>query len=266
MMRWLSVLGLFVLGTSIWADDQKPTRDEKGSTKPKVVGLSIRKPLPAKPGEFSFNPAGTTLEVVVFQPGRFILGIDAKASKLEQFTDDKKTDLHKSKGLFGQANWINEFMSRPSTDGESCTVQIAGPNAPAKGAEKILLKGSVALKCGAGAKSTDKKDITLKMNEEATVGSFKVKVNSAAAFGSQLTISSGEPNIKSVEFLDDNGKAIMTGQPNRISLPTPGGKMEHMVGYFLTGKRDKVTVKINYFDKVENVTVPLDVRVGLDLE
>ena len=265
MIRWFSLVALLVLCGSISADDKKEA-DEKGSVKPKVVSLSIRKPLPAKPGEFAFMSAGTTLDVVVFQPDKFIVGIDPKASKLDHFTDDKKTDLHKGKGLFTQTNWINEFMTRTSADGDNVTIQINGVNAPAKGAEKILFKGSLVLQCGASEKATDKKELTLKNNEEIALGKFKVKVNFTGPFGSNLAVLADEATVKSAEFFDAQGKAIKPTSSNRSAFPTGLGKNQHTLGYALNGKHEKLSVKITYFEKVESVTVPLDLKVGLDLE
>jgi hypothetical protein len=44
------------------------------------------------------------------------------------------------------------------------------------------------------------------------------------------------------------------------------GKGHYVYSYFLGSKSEKFSVKIHYFTKVEMVQVPLDLRVGLDLE
>src|SRR5262245_43512899 len=86
----LCLAGLFLCSTlGLTADDDKT----KASAK--VIGLDIHR---ANVSEqiFSFNP-GTSVEMLLSQPGKFILGLDPKASKLESFTDDKKTDLTSTK-------------------------------------------------------------------------------------------------------------------------------------------------------------------------
>jgi hypothetical protein len=267
-MRWLSTLCLFAAGTALLAaDDAKP--EEKSSAKVQAISLFIRKAPPAKPGTFVITPNGVTMDLTVSKPGKFIVGIDAKASKLDSFTDDKKNNLFKkAAGVFGgTTNWINEYATQYGPEGESCTVQITAGNAPGKGAEKIVVKASLVLKCGADEKTSDKKEIALKANEEVKVGDFTVKVNSAGDFGAGLAVLSAEPRVKSVEFFDADGKALKTMPPGRGNIFNQQGKPQAAASYFLGGKKmDKVSFKITYFDKVEAVTVPLDLRVGLDLE
>jgi hypothetical protein len=269
-MRWLSTLCLLAAGSALFAAEEKKPAGEKTSAKVQVIGLFLRKAPPAKPGAFVFTPNGVTMDLTIAQPEKFIVGIDGKASKLESFTDDKKNDLvKKAPALFGgQANWLSEYATQFSPDGDHCTIQITAASAPGTGAEKILVKGSLVLRCGAEEKTTDKKEIALKMNEEASAGDFKVKVNNTGDFGAGLTVLSAEPRVKSVEFFDPEGKAIKTMPSGRSTNPVaPGGKPQAIVAYFLSGKKlDKVSFKINYFDKIESVTVPLELRVGLDLE
>jgi hypothetical protein len=269
-MRWLSTLCLLTVVTGLLAADEKKAADDKKSAKVQVIRLFLHKAPPAKPGTFTIPPNGVTMHLTVAQPEKFVVGIDAKASKLESFTDDKKNDLNKKPaGLFGgQANWLAEYATEYSPDGDYCTIQITAAGAPGKGAEKILVKGSLVLKCGAEEKTMDKKEIALKMNEEVSAGDFKVKVNYAGDFGAGLTVLSAEPRVKSVEFFDAEGKAIKTMPSARGTIAlAPLEKPQAAVTYSLGGKKmDKASFKITYFDKIESVTVPLELRVGLDLE
>jgi len=268
-MRWLSTLCLFAFGAALLAADEAKPADEKSSAKVQAIGLIVRKSPPPKPGAFGFAPNGVTMDLTVSKPGKFIVGIDAKASKLDSFTDDKKNNLFKKQpGVFGGADrWINEYMTQFGPEGESCTVQIMAANAPGKGAAKILVKASLIVQCGANEKTTDKKEIALKANEEVKVGDFTMKVNNAGDFGAGLAVLSAEPRVKSVEFFDADGKAMKTMPPGRGNIFDQQGKPQAAASYFLGGKKmDKVSFKITYFDKIEAVTVPLDLSVGLDLE
>jgi len=268
-MRWLSTLCLLTTGAALFAAEDKKPADEKTSAKVQAIGLYLRKAPPAKPGVMTFRPNGVTVDLTVAQPGKFIAGIDAKASKLDSFTDDKKNDLNKKPaGVFGgQSNWLNEYATQYGPDGD-CTIQILATGAPGKGAAKILVKGSLVLKCGADEKKMDKKEIALKMNEEVSAGDFKVKVTSAGDFGAGLAVTSADPSVKSIEFFDAEGKAFKAMPSGRGINPFgPDGKPQAIVSYFLSGKKmPKVSFQITYFNKIESLTVPLDLRVGLDLE
>jgi hypothetical protein len=267
-MRLLSALCLFAASTALLAADDKKPADDKTSAKVQAIGLSIRKAPPAKPGAMMFVPQGVTMDLSIAKPGKFIVGIDAKASKLESFTDDKNNNLKQAAGIFGgQSNWINEFATQYGPEDGQCTIQIMAGKAPGKGAGKILVKASLVVKCGMDEKTADKKEIALKANEEVSAGDFKMKVNFVGGFGANLSVLSAEPRVKSVEFFDAAGKAIKpTSSGRRVNPFGPGGKPQASVDYFLNGKMDKVSFKVTYFDKVESVTVPLDLKVGLDLE
>ncbi len=265
MMRWLSALSLFAAGTVVLAaSDDKKADGEKKSAEIRIVSLSIYKAPPAMPGTFMMRPNGVNLEVMVSLPGRHIVGFDAKAAKLDRFTDDKENILFKQVGgIFGGPSWLNEYGVRYDPDGASVTYQVNGNNPPGKGAEKLLLKGSVVLKCGTEPKSEEVKELEMKPKQEAAAGSFKVRVGQ---FGNQIEVLSPEENLQKVEFLDAKGKAIATGVPSRVRMPPNKDKLNYAYYYFLIGKHEKFSAKIHHFTKVESVTVPLDLKVGMGLE
>jgi hypothetical protein len=263
MMRWLWALCVLAAATALLAADEKSAKD-KNTVKVLVTSLNIYKAPPPKPGTFMMRSNGLNMEILISLPGRRITGIDAKNSKLERFTDDKDKALFKKSGrLFGGGpNWINEYGVRLDPDGESVAVQIQGTDAPGKDAGKILLKGSLSVKCGSDAKTTDAKEMALKPKAETDVGPFKARVGQ---FGN-IEIWSNDENIQKVEFLDDKGKPILTGQPGRQRNPSKQEKLAYGYSYFLFGKHDKCSLKIHYFTRIETVKVPLDLRVGLGLE
>lgn len=265
MMRWLSALSVLAAGTALLAAEDKKDADDRASAKFQVTRLEIRNYPPPKPGTFAFVNNGMTLDVLVKPSGKHLTGVDFKASKLESFTDDKKTDLHtKSGGLFGSggSDWLNEFFVQYSPEGDAVTLQVKSNAKPAKGAEKILLKASLVLRMGKDEKTTEKKEIAFKANEEAAVGPFKVKISQ---FGNQFNVISSEENLKSIEVVDENGKEVKLGPPGRMRQMN-GGKTEYHYSYFLFQKTAKVSIKASYFEKVESVKVPMELQVGLGLE
>ncbi len=259
MKRWFSALCLLTASTVLWAADDKP------SAKFQVISLAIYKAPPPKPGTFMMVSNGIHMELMVSLPDKPITGVDVKSSKLDSFRDDKDNVLFKkSGGLFGGgANWLQELGMRYGPDGESVTMQIRGTSPPGKGANKILLKGSLNIKCGADAKATDSKVMAMKPKEQADVGPFKVRVSQ---FGNQVEVEAEDENIKKIEFLDDKGKEIPISPSHRTRMESGKGKGHYVYYYFLGSKSEKFSVKIHYFAKVETVQVPLDLRVGLDLE
>lgn len=270
-MRVLSMLCLLTASASLLAADDKKPSAGKTAAKVRVTGLIIHKPPPAKPGGMMYAPNGTTLELLVSESGRFILGLDPKASKLESFTDDKKNNLAKKSGtLFGgQPNWINLFATpMGAADGEY-GLQITAAGAPGKGASKILAKGSLAVKFGAGEKTLEKQEIALKQNEEVKAADFKISINYTGTFSTGVSVVSTEPLLKTIEFFDAAGKPVKPTFTNRVSMPGfgPNRKPQTTVSYNLGGNlKNKLAFKLTYFSKTETVSVPFDVRVGLDLE
>ena len=265
MMRWLSAPCLFVAvaGLSI-AGDKKEAAD-KDVAKIQVTRLEVRKPPPQKAGGPFQMSDGITLAIMVSPPGKHVTGVDVKASKLDSLTDDKKNNLYKKPAFsFGGADWLSEF-AQYSPDGDSVTVLVSANKTPGSGASKVLLKASLVLNCGTDEKATDKKEIALKPKEEIALGSFKVQISPFSA--NQVLVISDKENIKNVEFFDDKGKKLMLGAASRLFAP-PGAnkKTQYTYSYFLFQKMEKVSVKINYFDKVEKATVPLDLRVGVGLD
>jgi hypothetical protein len=264
MKRWLSTVCLLACAAGLFAADEK-----KSDVTAQVTSLNVRKPLPPKkkgPGIFVDN-GSTGLDVALSAPGKFVLGIDVKASKLDQFTDDKDTKLYTPQP-FG--SWLSEFPNI-NPEGDVCTVHVNGVTPPAKGAAKLHLKATVVLSCGADEKATDKKEIAIKKDTKETVGTFTFEViNDGAMFGGpQVAVMSDKQNVKNLEFFDAKGDPIKLFFPpyrQNFFPKTAGGKMQYGMVGTLPKKMDKVTVKATYFDKTEAVSVPIDLTFGVGLE
>jgi hypothetical protein len=229
----------------------------------RVVGLRINQPLPDQErnlAQDAFDP-GTRLSVIVTQPGKALLGIDASASKLERFTDDKNTDLNKTD--FG--GWVDAFGARTSADRSSIGFQVRSKVVPAAGASKLRLKGTLALRVGGGEKMAEEKNVTLKADAKVKVGPVELSL-SKNAFGDGTPLEVTYPNrvLKKIEFLDKDGKALQSSTQGGMSVGD-GAKTIYTDNYSLKGKAEQLTVRVTYFGKVETVTVPLDLEVGLGL-
>jgi hypothetical protein len=263
MTRWLPALCLLGTATALYAAEEK-----KADVTAQATALAIRKPLPPKQKEpLAFVDNGSTaLDVTLTATGKYVLGVDAKASKLDHFTDDKQTKLYSGE-RFG-VSWLSEF-AQVTPDGEQCTVHLNAPAPPAKGAGKVLVKGTVVLLCGADEKSADKMEIAIKKDQKVTAGAFTLQVtNDGAAFGGpQIAVISDKQNLKGAEFFDAKGEPIkLQLLPYRQTFFAGPGKTQFGLVSTLPKKADAVSVKVVYFDKVNPVEVPLDLSVGVGLD
>lgn len=262
MMRWLSIPCLLTVFATLCAAE-----DKKADITAQVTYLYVRKPLPPKkapPGGF-FDKGGAGLGVTLTAPGKYVLGLDTKASKLDHFRDDKGTKLF-TPGGFGMG-WLSE-SPQISPEGDQCTISVNATAPPAKGALKIEVKGTVILKCGSDEKKSDKKEIAIKKNQKETVGDFTVTVsNDGSMFGTpQLFIVSDKPNLKGVEMTDDKGGEIKPFFPPSRGAFQDAGKTKYGLAVTLPKKMTAVTVKVIYFSKTEDVEAPLDLSIGVGLE
>jgi len=263
MKHWLSTLCLLTCAAGLSVADEP-----KSEVTAQATGLMVRKPLPAKKKEpVGFVDNGSTgLDVSLSTPGKYVLDIDTKASKLDHFTDDKDTKFYTA-DRFGMT-WLSDFP-QITPEGDVCTVHFNGQVAPAKGATKLKLKATVVLTCGPDEKATDKKEIAIKKDQKETVGAYTIQVlNDGAMFGGpQIAVVSDKQNLKGLEFFDAKGEAIKLFFPpyRQNFFPTPMKKQYGLVGT-LPKKMDTVTVKVLYFDKTEALSVPIDLNVGVGLE
>lgn len=263
MTRWLSALGVLAAGVALLAAEDKESTGAKRPADVSVISLTIRKAPPPKPGTYRQCPNGIDMEVRISLPEQCITGVDVESAKLDRFTDDKGHVLfHKDSGL--GAAWLPDYGMQFGPNGELVTVPVRGTNPPAKGAAKIILKGSLNVKCGSDAKATPVKVMALKPKQEVPLGPFTVRVRDSSG---EIQVLSDEENIKNVEFFDAKGKPIVvTGPPGRKRISSGKGKWRYVYSYYLSGKKEKFSIKIHYFPKIKIVKVPLDLRVGLSLD
>ena len=252
--------------TGIVAQTTRPA----AKTKIEVVGLQITKP-DLKDEMGSMVPgrlAGTSLHVKVSRQDKYFLNVDEKASRLVAFADDKKTDLSKSTGRRFSHGWLGGW-GRISDDGHHCVLEIRSDSTPAPGAKELRLKADVVMLCGRDEKTAEQKGFALKEGSKLTVGPVPWQVKSVEEGGwgetkmtLRLTAKVGDDAIKELKFLGPDGKEVkhdVTGSAHWGFAEDV--TYEKTLG--LAEKLDQVTVRVTYFDKVEKLTVPLEIGTGV---
>jgi hypothetical protein len=251
-----------------------------GEAKVEVVGLSVAKVDPnGRNDRFAISAApgllaGTRVHIRIMAPGKNLISLDQSACALESFTDDKGTVLGKpgSTDRFG-ASWMWGFSSF-SDDRQSCAVQIQSKECPAAGATAVKIKARIAILYGSQEKTAEQKDVALKAGTKVTAGPVPMAIESVSARSgtepkTQVSLK-GEAaeadlaKIKAVTFYGADGKEIPSESAGRMTMGG-GNKVSFQHGYELAGSPKQATVKITWFEKVETLTVPVDVTASVGL-
>jgi hypothetical protein len=254
MRRKLAALAaaLALCATLAVADDAtKP-----GKAKVEGASLSVYRKLDNK--NFPYSGASTSLSIQVTYPGKQLLAVDA-SSKVSEFADDKGTSLM-STGFFKTS-----FSTAPmiGKDRTSMVVSVQSNVSPAKGATKLNLKGDLVLVCGLEEKSTEEKEVAMKEKAEAKIGDFTLKVNQEKGFGgagASFTLTASRPVIKSITVKDADGKTVET-----TTFGNYGFGKTWTYNYSLRKVVEKPKVTITYFSKEEQVTLPINLSLGVGL-
>ena len=210
----------------------------------------------------------TTIKVSVALPKKYIVGIDFEGSKVTSFTDDKGTDLTDSP--FPKV-W-HLFLPGQVRDGKAIGLNFAANRKPAKGATKIRIKAEVVLLYGSEVKNLKVNDIRFaKPDSTVPVGPFSL------TWRKPLNRKDEASNV--TLFWMDQKKEIAiayasvtgTGPPPenssvRLDFMRVGATyVPHYDAFFRTDASigPPFTVQVSYYEKLERVTVPVDVEVGL---
>lgn len=260
-MRTAFVLALAL--SSIGAALQKPA----ASDKPQVYAVEIKKPEPGRDERFAAQE-GITVKVFIPQPERFIIGVDQKQSKLTSFVDDTRTDLSKARGSNGfKQDFLSPF-NEVTKDGHGIKLDLRAPQPPAPGARSIQIRAKVALRVGSNERKQEIKHVNLAESKISLAG-MNVTVKRAkdqpwGDYKMSVTLSANRPQdcIRKLSFVGPDGKEIKSGAISRSSFSFgSGGNWD--VTYGLGAVVDKATIRVEYFDTVEVVSVPLDVDLGV---
>lgn len=244
-----------------------------------VLAMNIVKPVPdaildPRGNDFymslgAYGIPGTHIRLLIQDSPLEIVGLDTKASKITSFTDDRKTNLAAQRPS-GAARVAPIRFRATGEASKHAIVEIFQPGAPVPGATKVLLKGQLVLRCGEGEKSVEQKDVPLDHGSQITAGPFPLEIQNALdqKFGNAnftLVVSGNQPleSIKRIEFLDAAGQPLKSIFITSVDTRYVDNSTSYIRQYGLPERLDTATVRIVQFANSKNVTLPLNLEIGV---
>lgn len=271
-MKRLSVAAVMIGAVVVMAASRarSPAPADDGGAGVAVVGLQIAKPLqPADRREQSLTgrKTGTVLTLRVTRAGKHFLGLDAKASKLTTFADDRGAAL-----VDDAAKALKTWAEGPcwvSPTGQHCILDLLALQTPSAGASQIRLKAELILNCGLDGVTAERPDfrfekdarLALVPGSPMTVADVRFDANATYVTFSMQKIPD---NVAAVSFLGRDGKEIDMQELSRSVV----GFMDETIYEITYGLRNRVqaaTIRVKYFRRIEKLTVPVDIAVGIGL-
>jgi hypothetical protein len=230
-----------------------------------VAGISITK-LGAGEDDWGNPSGGTALRLWIGVPGKGIVGGRA-TFKGVRFTDDKRTDLIAGAPRTpGAEKKLSDSLVQTPGEGKFGFFTVSAPSLPAKGATRVLFDATMTLRCGSGLK-TVQQSVALKKGSKITVGLTALTISEVKPEGEGVMVKlSSKPTADAEEKTLSHKFFDAEGQEIESSLSGGGfGGGSKSEFYTLARKVPTATVKVSYYTKLENVTVPMHVEAGLGL-
>ena len=227
----------------------------------KVVGLAVTKPGPPDVKLGVSVRDGVQLTAILRLPMRTIVVVDEMQSKISTFTDDKGTDLFKTAAVRVRPPRI---VSEEAISGEYAKLIFHAPSSPARTATRIRVKGAVALMVGEKEEVVKKQDVSLKKGIDLGFGI--VQLNDRPIGDLNSAIYKGSRPLKLANFFTITDREIPV-RTNSSSLVNRNAAKGEFSTYFhgLPRGIDRCTLHVTYFERLEQVILPVELDVGLDL-
>jgi hypothetical protein len=277
-MRY-STIGFLMLSTCVtlplWAADPAPTT---APIAPTVSELRIQKKSADDLAVNLFGSDPVQFVVVLSRPDQIILGVDEQTSKLLSATDDKGTDLTKNgRKMFGDNDWLSAFFSKVAKDSHKIAIPLKLGTLPDPQATVIQLKADFALKCGHDVKTEEVKPFDLTTGTSAKFGTHTMKVSQGKGLGGSMFGALGPSDarkkqslsveldaqgawLKSLEFIDEKGNVVATDDRGSQSS---GDSFTRMLE--LSPDVKSAGLRVTYFQTVDEIHQPIDMKVGVGL-
>ena len=225
-----------------------------------VGGVQIAR-IVAPAEEFSARPFnadnGTTIVLWVKMPaGQGLIDIDEDASLLQNFGDDKGTNMGGKFGSFPKA----------FKDGSGGTIEIASSGFAAPAASAIVAEGVMAMSVAASTRKTRVAKVMLQNNAKFTFDKTPIVVDEVDAQAESVTFTLKLPRqvmetIRNVAFFDAKGQPI-EGDSSGRGYMNQNAEMRFSVK---TAART-LTLEFEAWQGLRTVKVPFKVKAALGLD
>lgn len=239
----------------------------------KVHGIRIVKPV--ADDDMSIRPfnwgAGTVVSLLLTFPEDSFLTIDADASKITAFTDDKGGDVTKAVKKDFFSDKVRFGSPSLSKDNMRCSIEIDAPGLPSAGATSLHLTGEMALVFAKNKESHESGLVPLVKGTEIAAGPIPLTISAtgkpqwgSSAFSVSLQASQNLESIADIKFFNNAGEELEArrGSTSRSSF----GKLVTVSwSYNFKEKVDEAKVVVSYWTDRKIVMVPIDQTFGLGM-
>lgn len=214
---------------------------------------------------------GTALVLVCRPPEGGVIGLDADASTIAVFCDNRGNSLLASASKRGRATSPIGGFPVIAGDGSAVRFEVEGSQLPAADATAIAVEGSLRLRLASGKTSHQHDGAILAAQQPISAGPIAGKVTKVGApeWGDaklqvELTFPMALEQLAGVRFLTPEGKAIKASQSSSMSMGR-GAKTTTMLTFDLAAKVERATVVFDVWTDLREVDVPFAVSTGLGL-
>ncbi len=206
---------------------------------------------------FNERPGTAVALAIQAPPGTGIVEIDAHASKLDAFSDDKGQSLLEE-GRVGSFPKIAE-------DGSAALVEIEVQARPSVGAASVTAQGSLTMTLAGGSKPQRLPNIRLEANRPLKLGTATITITDATTEEESTKITFGLTRqvmntIRTVRFFDAKSAPI---EARRTGSGYFNDKAE--MGYSAKTTEKVVSVEFDVWQNLRVVKVPFTIQAGLGL-
>ncbi|HEX2973247.1 MAG TPA: hypothetical protein VHP11_13010 [Tepidisphaeraceae bacterium] len=262
------------MASSLQAAETQPTTQPSLSAE--ILSLQIIKPLPPKavraatavPRRYGYNDRMTGIEMLVMftLADRTIVAANQDALQVETFIDDKYNDL--GRGRPEQRGMYASGQSNITEDGHSCVISISGDRAPAAEASRMLIRGTLTLRCTTADKTSTCERFPLRVGKTLNAGPVPLTVRSLSDAGGrginvEFFTNESIEKIRTVRFFGADKKELQTRLNGRFDSAAQPGRTQSSLAYYLPEVLDEVLVEVVYVEKVEQLAIPVELQVDL---
>ena len=251
-----------------------------------VQGVRVVKPPPGGDDTLRafHDVSGTTVALVVMEPGGGLVVFDGDSSRVTSFVDDKGKDLTKREPgtkveIEVPESWAFGPVGTVSANRKYCSLEVNMPGTPTKQAAMLTLSGTLVFKIANEKKDFTAEKVALQAGTKVNAGNIPLTIKRAGkprigGDNNPIEIEfHGKQNldaITSIRFFDAAGKEIEAGEAGRSFGKSLDGRSapsdyDATIEYRLKSAADTAKIVITYWADMKEVTVPFDLKVSLGL-